>query len=862
MQALETAVPESSFVANYAPEPSAYDEMCTEAQHVRSHWQPLVQRLGTLGISEVGRRWGKAQELIHENGVTYNVYGDPRGMERPWNLSPLPVVVGPEDWLLISRGMVQRAELFEALLADLYGPQRVLTSGTLPPQIVFAHGNYLRALHGVSPPRNRWLNLYAADLVRGPDGAFRVIDDQTQTPSGAGYTLENRIVISSVLPEIFRECNVQRLALFFRAFREMTQSLAPHNRDNPRIVLLTSGRSNASYFEQAYLAQYLGFTLVDGNDLAVRDDHVFLKTLGGLQPVDVILRRVNDDFCDPLELRPDSLLGVAGLVQAARTGNVAIANPLGTGLAQSPALSPYLPALCLQLLGQELVLPSPRSWWCGEPSALPEVLARLDQLVVKPAFTSSSENPQFVGLFSAAEREALVRSLKATPEAYVAQEYVTPSTTPVITESGLTPRALVVRFHAVATMPRGFTIMPGGLARVADVAGVSAISMQRGARSKDVWVLSLDRVSGFTMLPPSNRPLALSRGGGDLPSRVADNLYWLGRYAERAESVARLARVIGARLLDLSSEGELQRSHEFGPLLAALEAQTEFLYSADIPYAESMTIETCEAALVSAVSDDSREGSLAGVIRAALRAGRLVRDRISMDTWRVLATLDGEIEDLRGARGGHHLSTLVNLLNRVEVTLSAFSGLAIDSMTRGQAFHFLDMGRRLERGTALVTLLRATTVRVSDREGPLLEAVLEIADSGMTYRRRYLATLQTPAVVDLVLADESNPRSAIYQLRALADHIQALPPLPASGTRSPQLRFALAALRELELAEVEPLCEPDPEGGRPLLEKFLRQLGTQLPQLSDSLSDSYLNHAIVSRHLVHEPATDSNGGGA
>jgi uncharacterized alpha-E superfamily protein len=589
-----------------------------------------------------------------------------------------------------------------------------------------------------------------------------------------------------------------------------------------------------------------------------------LKTLGGLQQVDVILRRVNDDYCDPLELWPDSLLGVPGLVEAARMGNVAIANPLGTGLAQTPALLPYLPGICRQLLGEDLVLPSVRTLWCGDPESLSEVLSNFDDLVIKPSFPDAGTPPIFTSNLSSAEREDLERRLRARPSAFVAQEYVPPSTAPSLEKEALAPRAMVLRCYAVSTQPNGHMIMPGGLARIAETATGNAVSMKLGARSKDVWVVSYERVNGFSLLPPSDRTLELSRGGGDLPSRAADYLYWLGRYAERAESVARLSRVIGARLSDLAGQNELEKSSEFRALLAALRAQTEFLYSVDIPEITAPGIAECEAELLASVCDATRRGSLSAVMKSTLRSGRVVRDRISMDTWRVLSTLDEELDQLQAIQGPDRLSTLVNLCNAIVTALAAFSGLVMDSMTRGQAFHFLDMGRRLERGVSLATLLRATTAQASAREGTLLETVLEIADSGMTYRRRYLATLQTAPVVDLLLTDETNPRSVIYQVRALADHIRALPTLPGSGPRSPQLRLVVAALSELELADVERLCTADASGARPALDLLLRKLGTLLPKLSDSLSDSYLNHATQSRHLTQEeitaPTTSNDGG--
>ncbi len=858
IDALHAAAATTGLARGYTAPAGGFDEMVDALGQLRPAWRPLIEQLDALGEAELARRWDKARQLIHENGVSYNVYDDAQGMERPWSLSPLPVVIPPEDWSKLEHALEQRGRLLAALLADLYGPQRSLVERWLPPELVFANPRFLRPLHGMAVPQDDWLPIFGADLVRTLDGSFHVVEDRVQAPTGAGYALENRIVVSSALPELFRAGNVQRLAPFFRVLREMLQARAAHNRDNPRIVLLTPGSYDATYFEQAYLAQYLGFTLVDGGDLTVRDDRVFLKTLGGLQPVDVVFRRVNDDFCDPLELREDSALGVPGLVQAARARNVAIVNPLGSGVLQTAAILPYLPEICRGLLNETLMMPSVRTLWLGEAAGRDEVLGRFDDWVIRKTFPDGSSSPIFTAALPAAEREALRGKIAARPSAYVAQAYVPPSTTPLLTDGTIAPRPLVLRAYAVANGGHDYLVMPGGLARVAGPESGAEVTMERGARSKDVWVLSHEAVSPFSLLPPAQRAIELSRGGSELPSRAADNLYWLGRYAERAEGIARLGRVIGGRLSELAGQPELDRSSEFSALLAALRAQNEFLYSVDIPVDRTPHLAGAEAQLIAAMCDASSVGSLASVVKATLRVGRMVRDRISIDTWRVLAALDEDVARLAGiaAAGADRLSTLVHGLNRVVITLAAFSGLAMESMTRGQSWRFLDLGRRLERAVTLVTLLRATTVRATDRERPLLEAVLEIADSGMTYRRRYLATLQPAPVVDLLLADDGNPRSIVYQVRALVDHVRALPLLPGAGVRSPQLRLALATQGELELAEIDRLCALDAAGAtRPALDALLRRLGTSLPQLSESLSDSYLNHASTPRHLSQEDAS-------
>jgi uncharacterized circularly permuted ATP-grasp superfamily protein/uncharacterized alpha-E superfamily protein len=843
----------------YQPLSDAYDEMKAGDGLVRPHWRSFLEHLDQLEPRELQARWERARQLLHQNGISYDVYGDPQGMERPWSLSPIPVLLTREAWQGLEDGLVQRARLLDAVLRDLYGPQRALIENLVPPELVFENPFFLRPCHGMAVPLDCFLPLYCADVIRLPHGEYAALEDRTQAPSGAGYALENRIVISSVLPEAFRDCNVERLALFFRTLRDTLQALSPHNRDNPRIVLLTSGPTHGTYFEQAYLAQYLGYTLVNGGDLTVRRDRVFLKTLGGLQPVDVILRRVNDDLCDPLELRPDSQLGVPGLVQAARSGNVAIASPLGAGLLQTPALLPYLPKLARFFLGEELRLSSLRTLWCGDPLALREALANFDDLVVKPTFAEGPVQPIFTDQLSREQRSDLAAKIRAAPRKYVVQEHARASTTPLLVNDALTPRPFAMRCFVVAGRA-GYMAMPGGLSRVAGPG--SDVSSQHGTGSKDTWVLSRGSVAKFSLLPPSHRAAPLSRGGSDLPSRATDNLYWLGRYAERAEAVARLVRALSSRLTELASEEEMERSAEFGPLLTALGAQTALMYTAPNLGFRKPSLGAAERELVEAVRGEDGGGTLKAAVRSALRAGRLVRDRISTDTWLVLASLGEDLRDDAPDPRSASLRGQQDVLSRVILRLAAFSGLVMDSMTRGHAWRFLDMGRRLERALTLVSLLRSTLTRSCRREGPLLEAVLEIADSGMTYRRRYLATLQVAPVVDLLLTDETNPRSVIYQLEAILRHIEALPE-PADGMRSPQELTALSVLTQLKLVDVERICMLDENSERPALEALLLDLATRIPVLSESLSDRYLSHATVLRHLTldENPQSPSGDGG-
>jgi uncharacterized circularly permuted ATP-grasp superfamily protein/uncharacterized alpha-E superfamily protein len=689
-----------------------------------------------------------------------------------------------------------------------------------------------------------------------------VLADRTQAPAGAGYALENRIVLGRVLPEAFRECHAQRLASFFRTLRDTLAALAPHGRENPRIVLLTAGPHNATYFEQAFLAQYLGYPLVEGGDLTVRDGRVFLKTLGGLHPVDVILRRLNDDWCDPLELRPESLLGVPGLLQAARDGQVAIANALGAGVVQTPALTPFLPSLCRALLGEELRLGSVETWWCGQPEILSHVLAHLPEMVVKPAYpagaagaliapTPGTPSEPGEAVFGAhLDREGLEKlaaAMRAAPGRFVAQRRVMPSTVPVIEGDELRPRSLVLRTFVVADGVDGYETMPGALSVVGGAADEIDVSIARGARSKDTWVISEGEVSEFSLLRPPAQAVAPIRGGGDLPSRVADNFFWLGRYAERAESIARLARVICLRLAD---RGRRAFAADFAPLVAALRAQTRVASGAAAGANGNgkVSLEP-ERAVREALYDTAHAGSLFSTARAVERVGRSIRDRLSMDSWSVVVALGNEIGDGERIGRDERLLALAARMDRTVMILTSLAGFTSESLMREAAWRFLDLGRRLERAlnTALVVGQALAVVHADD--SPLLEAVLDIADSAMTYRRRYRATLQVPPVIDLLAADEGNPRSIVFQLAALHEHVAALPRDPSLARRSAEERIAFEALSVFRLLDVDAVSAVDGDA-RPALRDLCGTLVANMQRLSDALSGSYLAPATISRSLA------------
>lgn len=807
----------------------AYEESSVDGITPRPHWAGLMQSLQSIGPVELALRWAQAEQRIRENGITYNIYGDPLGSHRPWKIDLVPLLISNEEWRYIEAGVVQRAQLLNLVLEDIYNSQSLLKDGVLPGALLYANPAFLRPLFGVKVPRASYLHMLAIDLARSPDGNWWVLANRTQAPSGSGYALENRMIVSEFLPELFRTSDVQRLAPFFRAQRDALVELS--ERINPRIVLLTPGPHNETYFEHSYLAKYLGFTLVEGADLTVRDRCVFIKTVGGLEQVDVILRRVDDDFCDPLELRGDSLLGVSGLVEAVVAGNVKVANALGSGAVESAAIMPFLPGLSRHLLGAELKLPSVATWWCGQESALNWVVDNLHSVVVKPAFSSLGIEPVFGSELSAPEREKLVERLRSHPHEYVAQEQVQLSTAPVWENEALQSRSVVLRTYVVNT-GNGWSVFPGGLVRVAETSG-SVVSMQRGGHSKDAWVLSDGPVDTFSMLPPRNELVQLRRASLVVPSSVADNTFWLGRYVERAENQARILRSIIPRV-------HLAEDTELGSLICL--ATCLGTRSARLTEGRRgpPSFNALRRELLVSLTDHKRADSLAATLDEVSRIGDSVRERLSGDMMLLLSQLRSSVR----AQKGTFLTSYTVMLTKCLELLSAFSGMERENINRGSGWLFLSLGRRLERAIYLTQELRHVTKPLAVENWAYLERLLEVADSTVTYRTRYYTNLQPLAVLDLLMADEHNPRSLDFQLDHLAELYAKLP-----RNLSSDLQAIQDAVRSLRLIDLQALTErfnkpgSDLSDGYEKVDQFLARLEKLLPSWSNNLSSHYFSHA-------------------
>ena len=842
--------PQDALIAQYRPFTAGYDEMCTANGEVRPHWQYLARALTALGPGTLEQRRGEARRLLRENGVTYNVYDGPQGGQRPWALDPIPLLISSEEWRHIESGLTQRAEVLNLLLRDIYGPRELMRRGLLPPELLFGHPGFLRPCHPLPAAKTHALLLYAADLARGPDGQMWVLSDRSQAPSGAGYALENRTVMSRVFPSLYRDSHVHRLALFFQNLRASLAAHAPRGGDEPRVVILTPGPLNETYFEHAYLANYLGYSLARGDDLTVRDGRVWLRSLKRLEPVDVILRRVDDHYCDPLELLPDSRLGIPGLVEAARRGNVTIANPLGVSVLENPALHAFLPGIAQHFLGQALELPSVATWWCGQTRERRHVIANIDRMVVRMTHRRMGARPIYGSLLSREERRELTRRIRAEPHLYVGQEQVSFSCTPTLVEGRVAAHHAILRSFLVAR-DDGYVVMPGGLTRVASSGDSFIVSNQAGGIAKDTWVIASEPEKQTSLLQAATGHATLSPPRLSLPPGTADNLFWFARYAERAEHGIRLMRTVLASYYSTTEYEEPYSQEMLTALLQALTHATS-TYPGFVGPKATATPADPVAELTALIASAQRHGSIVYNLRAMLEAANGMRNLLSGDTLRLINVIQDQLSNLENTNP-KHLAEIQEPLNQLVTVLAALSGMIMESMLRGEPWLFLDMGRRIERGLLLVALLRGTltSVRPPPVESALLAAVLRSCESLMAYRRGYSSPPEAMPALALLLMNETNPRALAFQLAGLERHLAALPRDGGATQLSEEARSVLEAATAVRLSDPAKLAAADRNGKlRGDLDQLLVRVEHLLRNTSDTIARDYFADARGPQQLI------------
>jgi uncharacterized circularly permuted ATP-grasp superfamily protein/uncharacterized alpha-E superfamily protein len=829
----------------------AFDEFAAPDGTVRQGYAGLLAGLDAFAETDLLRAQREVARLLEDDGVTYTPgpasglsvadeapaagHAGPLSRPRPWRLDPLPLVLDEREWSGLEAGLVQRAELLDAILADLYGAQSLLAGRQLPLAAVLDHAEYLRAVVGADPGPAAKLFLLAVDLGRDADGRWRVLADRTQAPSGAGFAMQNRRVVSRVLPDIYHEAHLHRLTPFFQAMRNALIDAAPRQVEDPRVVVLSPGTHSETAFDQAFLASLLGFPLLEGSDLTVREGRVWMRVLGKLEQVDVILRRVDSVWMDALELRAGSRLGVTGLLRCVRQGTVSVVNHLGSGILENPALLPFLPELSERLLGQSLRLPSADTWWCGQPDSLRYVIDHLDSLVVRPISRSDGRSVRGSAL-TRDQRRRLVDRIRVAPHRFVGQQVLQLSSAPTSLADRLVRSPVVLRSFAVR-QGSTYTAMLGGLARVAgepDGYRGALVTAPGGGLAKDVWVVSHQPVAPARPPVPQargeDRPLApaVDSSTAAMVPRVLSDLFWFGRYAERAEDLLRL--VLATRTVALETDLDTTSGHALNVLTSAI-THVSTTYPGFLSPGRSLMTE-----LRSLLLDRGRSGSAAQSLSALSMTAQGVRDQLSEDVWVVLADIDRALAALAANPYDQGLQ-LTDASERVLTGLLALAGIAGENMVRDVGWYMLDIGRGLERALQVVALLRATLteLRPAATDRLVSEAVLTAAESIVTFRRRNRGRVHLDRLLDLLVLDPHNPRSVAYQLVRVAADLRAI---PATSPTARPLRLADALSDRVRQVDPVVLARTE-DGRRPELDGFLAELAEQLRSLSEAIRDHY-----------------------
>lgn len=829
----------NDLLAGYAAAVDGYDELMA-AGVVRPQWLPFLEHCAGLDAGSRRARMDRLNVRIRETGIAYDLFADPSSTSQPWRIDYAPLIVSAEDWRTLEQALLQRANLFEKILADFYGPQALLADGYVPHELVFSDPSYLRPCHGLQP-KHGFIQFFATDFARNPDGTWRVIDTHVETPAGIGYAIANRMVHTNVAGDVFSACKAARLAPFFH----QVQAALAHRADraDPVIALLSPGPHHNDFFSHAYLSRYLGLMLVEGDDLRVAGNRVSVRTLDGLLPVDLVVRCIGGAGSDPLELDPSSFAGPVGLLQAVRARPDLVTNALGSALAENRGLSAYLPALAQKLLGEDLQVWDGRRWWLGDPEARKHVLANLEHMVIRPAHENTARPGRAIPgtdpmRLSEIDRHKLLDQIELDGARFVAEEKIGFGTTPSMTPAGLVPKPYAVRLFVAATA-NGFTVMPGGFAMTVDPAATVALSAV-DAETRDVWVVSDVQVSkpyASLWRPTIEAAGRVNHGAQDLPSRAADNLFWLGRYTERADWTMRVLRTCLTRLQeDAGPRQELRGSRTALEMLLAKD-------EGSVPG----EWETTDVALIEQLARNLMTSNrwyygLPRTLDSIHRIASLTRDRLSVEAWRTLNDFFAGRRwqaDAQPTAMGEKLLLLEDGLR----VLAAFHGLTHENMTRNFGWSFLDMGRRLERATNVAELLAGIFGKGATQEDETSSMLfmLDVADSFITYRSRYRLAPIMPLVLDLLLVDESNPRSVAFQAAALNREVSALPQSVEGRGRIEEQRLALKLLTELQVADVNELAAVGSDGKRGALLRLTEKYAHGLPDLSDAIGRRYFN---------------------
>lgn len=838
-----------SLLKLYQQRIKSYDEILDAQGQVKPYWKKLFENLEKLGINELEVRNQEVINKLRENGVTYNVYGTPDEMSRPWRLDPIPFLLEKKEWDDISKGLKQRATLLDLMLKDIYGSQLLIKNGIIPAELVYDNSGFFRPCFDVKIAAEKQLLMYAADIARGPDGRMWIVDNRTQAPSGSGYAVENRSVMSKILPELTDGMFVSRLSPFFTSLHQ--QVIALSHKQNPCIVYLTPGSRNETYFEHAYLAASLGYTLVQGDDLMVRDGFVWLKSIEGLEKVDVIIRRVDDEWCDPLELREDSRLGVPGLLQAARSGNVCIINPPGSSVLENSALLAFMAPACRFLLNEELLLPSIATWWCGQPNELQFVLDNLPKLIVKKANRKQVFRSKFGSSLSEQALEDLKKSILQAPHEYVAQEEISLSTTPSLVNGELEPRLAAIRVFLVAH-DNDYQVMQGGLTRSSAEKDRFAVSNQHGGVSKDTWIIS-------DALPAQQERMVLNRHDFNnphtsLPSRSAESLFWIGRYGERVMALAKLLQIIINVLQERRRFAGALKVEQLDILLQSLTHLT-LTYPGFLIEDKEEMLKNPYPELQSLVYDSYKMGSVASSLTSLVNNLIAVSDKWNYDTWRVIYQIKNSLNKIKHPEKSEltKANNMQKVLEKLSNRIFTFYGIVTETMPRESGLYVLETGKLIERILSKISVLRTifTFKNEAHIENDLIELVLINHHLLVQYRQIYKSHFSLDSMLDMVLLGQNLPYSLAYQLDTLGTYVSKLPKTTQPNRLNQAEKAVLEASTKVKLADINELVSTAPDSTfRATLDKLLADVFQHISDVTNHLTDLYFTHTEIQHALL------------
>ena len=835
---------------------NSYDEVLDQNGQVKPYWQGLFDTLESIGIDELKSRNEEIIKKLKENGVTYNVYDSNKESNRAWKLDPIPFLIHESEWKTIEEGLKQRARLLDLILKDLYGPQLLIKNAIIPAELVFDNSGFLLPCFDIRQKSNKHLLNYAVDLARGPDGKMWLIDNRTQAPSGAGYALENRIVMSKVIPELNKKTYRKRLSPYFSQWQQTVDSLGNNSNENPNVVFLTPGPGNETYFEHVYLSSYLGYTLVQGNDLLVRDGYVWLKSIDQLERVDVIIKRLDDEWSDPLELRRDSLLGIPGLLQVIRLGNVSVLNPPGTSILENYGLMAFMQNACKFLLKEPLLMPSVATWWCGQTKELNFVLANLPKLIIKKTNRKQGFRSIYGRTLNLEQLAELKTQILNSPKDFVAQEEVSLSTTPSFINGIIEPRFAALRAFLIAD-GTDYKVMQGGLTRSSAIKGKFEISNQFGGISKDTWIISdspTESLEKSVERKNTNNQLSNS-----LTSRNAENLFWLGRLCERTMALRSFLKIILNRLNENVTKHGNKQPEFLVVLLKSLTHLTQ-TYPGFVGkeskegevYDNEAIFEDPIAELLLLINDPTKPGSVVYNLQSLLNTINQVSEKWNHDTRRIINLVEDSLFALKNTNTTN-INSVNHGLDKLHIRLFSFYGNINETLPRDNGFYLLETGKNVERILSLLSVFRSTFnfKREEQEEAVLMEAILENHHLLAQYRNIYKSHLSLKAVINMVFLEKNLPYTLSYLLDTLSGYLAKLPKTNEPHRLSIAEKSALEASTIVKLIDADNLILVDDETRfRFELDHTLSKVFQLICTVSNNLSSLYFNHSVMQHSVL------------